>query len=115
MTSTRLPPLSDREQQTYNLLQSALSAAVPLWIENLKLVPWSAIQDRLPAIGQQVAEHGDHILYRSKKKGKTAAAFNALAEGVAALSFCPGGITLFGLHFEAQHPDHAPASPPSPE
>jgi hypothetical protein len=26
-----------------------------------------------------------------------------LAEGVAILSFAPGGVTVFGLHFESRH------------
>ena len=32
---------------------------------------------------------------------ETAAAFNALAEGLACLAFSPGGVTFYGLHFEA--------------
>jgi len=31
----------------------------------------------------------------------TAAAFNALAEGIACAAYQPGGIKCFGLHFEA--------------
>lgn len=100
-----------------DLLQSALQAAVPLWAELLKRQPWAQVQGRAKECGQMIAEHGDHILYRSKKKGETASAFNALAEGIAALSFCPGGVTTFGLHFENQHPDlhAAPTTRPPAE
>jgi hypothetical protein len=34
--------------------------------------------------------------------GESAKAFNALARGIAALSFAPGGVTTFGMHFEAK-------------
>jgi hypothetical protein len=90
------------------LLTITLSAAVPLWIERLKEQPWDAVQARARECAQIVVEKGDIIQFRSKKKGETAAAFNALAEGIAALSFVPGGVKAFGMHFEAQHPDLAP-------
>lgn len=80
-------------------------AAVPLWQEDLKRVPWEDIAAELPEIGQTIASQGDILLYRSKKKGETAKVFNATAKGIAALSFMPGGVTVFGLHFEATHPD----------
>ncbi len=88
-----------------NLLAMSLSAAVPLWALKLRQRPWAEIQARLPKLGQVIAEKGDVILFRSKKKGETAAAFNALAEAIAALSFAPGGVTLFGQHWESQHPE----------
>jgi len=47
-----------------------------------------------------VAGQGDLVLYRSKRPGVTAEAFNRLAEGLACLAFQPGGVTAFGLHFE---------------
>ena len=64
---------------------------------------WSEIQPKLAVCGQMIAEHGDNILFRSVKKGETAAAFNALAEGIAILSFAPGGITFMGDHWENKH------------
>lgn len=48
-----------------------------------------------------IAEHGDNILYRAKRRGDTAAAFNALAEAIAILAFAPGGVTFLGEHYEA--------------
>jgi hypothetical protein len=47
-----------------------------------------------------VAHHGDNILYRSKKKGESAKAFNALAKGLACLAFAPGGVNAFGGHWQ---------------
>jgi hypothetical protein len=90
------------------LLQMSLETAVPLHIESFKETSWDLIEERAKACGQIIAEKGDVILCRSKKKGETAKAFNALAEGIAALAFCPGGITIFDLHFEAEHPETTP-------
>lgn len=93
------------QDQVLGLLRTSLQVAVPMWVENLKLQSWAQIQPRLRHCSQMIAEHGDVILYQSKKKGETARAFNALAEGLAILSFAPGGVTAFGLHFENLHPD----------
>ena len=83
-------------------LVPALQAAVPLWIEKLKGEPFEVISSRALECGQHIAEHGDIILFKSKKKGESAEAFNRLAEGVACLAFMPGGIDIFGLHFEVK-------------
>jgi hypothetical protein len=49
-----------------------------------------------------IAAHGDAIMFR--EKGTTAKAFNALAEAVALLAYCPGGITIFDQHWEVAEP-----------
>lgn len=86
-----------------DLLKAALSVAVPLYIMQWRKAGLSVEQivEVGRGLGQVIAEHGDNILYRSKKLGETASAFNALAKGVAALAFAPGGVSVFGLHFEA--------------
>ena len=86
------------------VLNAALSCAVPLWIMRFKQQPWSYVEQRAHECAQIIAEKGDIIMFRSKVKGETAKAFNALAEGIACLSFAPGGVTTFGLHFEDHHP-----------
>ena len=90
-------------EPNHELLKISLSAAVPLWILKLKRMPWAQVIEQRERSAQMIAEHGDNILYRAKKKGETAAAFNALAEALAMLAFCPGGVTFAGLHFEAIH------------
>lgn len=84
------------------LLKAALSVSVPLWIQELS--PLSH-EERLE-IGLECAcgltQKGDNILYKSQRAGETAHAFNALAKGLACLSFQPGGVKFAGLHFEAQ-------------
>jgi hypothetical protein len=63
------------------LLPIALSAAVPLWIEKLRpLAPEQRVA-RASGLADIIASQGDIILYRSSRKGESANAFNALAEG----------------------------------
>ncbi len=83
-----------------DMLRSVLGCAVPLWAMELKKLPWSEIEKIAHESAQIVAEKGDVLQFRSKKKGETANAFNALAKGLAALSFCPGGVTFLGDHYE---------------
>lgn len=88
-----------REKQA--LLATTLQLAVPLWIERLRERPWEYVQQRAKECSQHIAGHGDNLLFRAKKKGQSAEAFNRLAEGIACLSFCPGGVKIFGQHWEA--------------
>ena len=90
------------------LLIGALSAAVPLRIFELEKLGrslsssqfWEMISRRAGECSAHLAHHGDDLMFKSKVKGKTAEAFNRLAEGLACLSFCPGGVTAFGEHWE---------------
>jgi hypothetical protein len=88
------------------LLELSISAAVPLWIESLKLLPEDELEqllrDRTPELSEIVACRGDELLFRSNRAGGTAEVFNALAEAVALLAFLPGGVTFAGLSFEAR-------------
>jgi hypothetical protein len=96
-----MPPPSAPE----SLLATALSVAVPMWAMELRRRPLDELLAEAPSLAQIVAEKGDLIQFRGKKRGETAAAFNALARGVAILSFVPGGVIIFGMHFENVHPD----------
>lgn len=51
--------------------------------------------------GAVLAEHGDTLLYGSKKRGESAALFNRLAKTIAVLAFVPGGISIMGAHYES--------------
>jgi hypothetical protein len=78
-----------------------LDAAVPMWARELHDRPWSYLQHRATVCGQAVAEHGDVLQFGGGgRKGATAEAFNRLAEGLACLSFAPGGVTFLGRHWE---------------
>jgi len=83
-----------------------LEVAVPLWRERWRGRPPDLIVRRASALSSVVGSQGDAILYKTKKLGRSAEAFNALAEGVALLSMAPGGCDLFGRHWH----DGCPAS-----
>ena len=81
------------------MLPVALAVAVPLWAEQIRREhagDWDYVLGRAKVCSAVIAEHGDDILFRSKLPGRSAEAFNRLAEGVACASFVPGGVTLFG-------------------
>jgi hypothetical protein len=86
------------------LLRIALSCAVPLHAADLVTVPLSDLVAQAPAMGQYLAEHGDRLMFRSKR-GETAEAFATCAKALAILSFFPGGVTFLGDHYEHKHPD----------
>lgn len=86
---------------TAELLKVSLSCAVPLWIERARRYTDAEFKKRVELAGQKVAERGDIIQFRSRRAGQSAEAFNALAEGLALLAFCPGGVYFLGMHFEA--------------
>lgn len=83
-------------------LAIALSAAVPLAVAELVRKGGPSNDDWVMAreAGQQLAEHGDNLLYRGKP-GESARLFNTVAHALAVLAFCPGGVTFCGEHWEA--------------
>lgn len=83
------------------LLLTALAVSVPLWIDRVRTYDESTRANRSNQCVQMICEHGDDIMFKSKKRGESATAFNALAEAIAILSFAPGGVTFHGLHFES--------------
>lgn len=86
-----------------DLLPIALSAAVPLWIEKLRPLEPEQRLARASGLADVIGSKGDIILYRGGKKGESAKAFNALAEGLAIGAFQPGGVTAFGSHWCVNH------------
>lgn len=86
-------------------LALALAAAVPLEIARLRALPDEERAREIKArTGQAVAvllgEHGDDLLFGGRH---CAEAFAALATGLACLAWQPGGVTVFGQHFCADH------------
>jgi len=86
-------------------LALALSAAVQLEIFRLRSLPDEERAREIKAhTGRAVAvllgEHGDDLLFGGKH---CAEAFAALATGLACLAWQPGGVTVFGRHFCADH------------
>jgi hypothetical protein len=105
-------PFTANEARIHDPLVTTLQVAVPLWIERWKHATPQRRADRAVECADMVAAHGDAILYRTKGRPRrlhdetdegepgTAEAFNHLAEGIALGAYVPGGITMFGHHWE---------------
>jgi len=88
---------------TDHLLAIALSAAVPLRIAEYKARGGPGDDDfaRVRASANTIAERADNLMYRGKKPGEAAQLFNTLADALAVLAFCPGGVRFAGARYEA--------------
>ena len=87
-----------------SLLGMFLAASVPLRMVELlrKGGPTDLDIELARGYGEDVAAHGDDLLYGGKKRGEAALLANGLAHAVAVLAFQPGGVRAFGYHFEAK-------------
>ena len=93
-----------RHPQSNTLLPDTLACAIPLWQNDLKKLPWSEVDIQLSGTAKLLGSRGDLLLFGGGKKGEVAALFNKVAKSIAIMSFWPGGITLFGQHWEDTHP-----------
>jgi|GEM_PF-2057796 len=85
-----------------DVLLISLEAAVPLHIMELASVSG---EERLRigrAAVEPITNRGDALLFGGKK-GAAAEVFNALARGLAALAYQPGGVTFAGRHWCTDH------------
>ena len=75
----------------------------------MKQQPWDAVQQRFTEITKTLPDllgsQGDVLLFGGGKKGEAADMFNKMAEGIALMSFLPGGVRVFGVHWDTTHPD----------
>ena len=84
-----------------------LGLTVPMWIELMR--PWQAerrarkAQELVEIIAyeQAIAAICEVEARGTARKGEIARGFNAIAQGLACLAFCPGGIVFAGHHWEA--------------
>lgn len=88
---------------TLKVLQEFLQAAVPLWTMRFKELPWEDLKEVMKEAERVLEESGELAVFVTVKKGETAKIFNAVARAIAALSFVPGGIDIFGRHFETKY------------
>ncbi|MCC6454476.1 MAG: hypothetical protein IT328_05995 [Caldilineaceae bacterium] len=84
-------------------LPVALAMAVPIQINELAARggPSDTEWELARQWADTLAERGDVLLYGGKK-GEAATLFGEFANAVAVLAFAPGGIRIFGQHFDAQ-------------
>lgn len=85
-------------------LSSMMQLAVPLWIERMRAKGGPDDEDRKKAqeTSEILGERGDILLHGGGKPGECADQFNRTAQAVAVLAFVPGGVDIFGSHFEAK-------------
>jgi hypothetical protein len=63
---------------------------------------WDEVTDIASVAAERIGSHGDELQYGGKH---CAEAFDALAAGLAAASFAPGGVDFLGAHWCARHPE----------
>lgn len=85
-------------------LAIALSGAVPLYIIEFQAQGGPSPDDyqRASAFGDTLGEHGDKLLFGGGEPGQSAQLFNGLAHSIATLAFLPGGVSIFGQHWDAE-------------
>lgn len=81
----------------HDLLRTSLQAAVPLWIMEVRPWTWERRLEEAKRCSDVVGAHGDDLLFGGRH---CADAFNALARGAAIMAYAPGGVTVFGDHYE---------------
>lgn len=97
------------------LTRQFLSLAVPMWIDRMRW--WRAERREREAhrVGEEIA--ASHALVADdnpegrvprSERGTVAAGFNVIAQGLALLAFCPGGVVFAGEHWQAE-PGSLPA------
>ena len=90
------PPTGDAA-----LLLAALEVAVMMATDRLARLAWSHVAAIAHDAADEVASTSD-LEFGGKR---CAIAFAAVARGLAALSFCPGGVVFLGQHWCAAHPE----------
>lgn len=94
---------SERQNAQRDLLRTALSAAVPLRMLELKDVPVECLLARAPKLADVVASQGDALQFGGGRRGTAAKAFNALADGLAILALtCDGGVDWLDMHWDRE-------------
>jgi hypothetical protein len=106
--------LTAGEAGRHDALVPLLELAVPLWISHWRGSTPFTRTSRAAYCGEVVGEHGDVLMFRSRPVPArtleggiemeaipgTGEVFDRLAEGIALAAYQPGGIDLFGHHWE---------------
>jgi acetolactate synthase small subunit len=89
-------------QDVYKHLSLALSAAIP--IRMLRLIKRSGPEDedfeRVHMYVQDFVERGTDLFFSGSSEGVKADRFEQVVDAIAVLAFCPGGLTIFGEHYQ---------------
>lgn len=92
-----------------DLVTSAcLGVAVPMWIDRMRHWLPREREQRAQALVEIIAHHQaiaaicDTEARGTARRGDLAVAFSAIAEGLACLAHCPGGVVFAGNHWEVR-------------
>jgi hypothetical protein len=91
-------------------LTDALDAAVPLHIDEMRTWKPRHRADEAHCLAQVITEKGDVLQYGGQR-GEAARTFTALARGLAAAAYQPGGVTFAGRHWCVEAHIACPARP----
>jgi hypothetical protein len=86
----------------YEMMRMAVT--LQIWMLQERGGPSAEDMKKAQETSDKLGEHGDILIYGGGKKGECADLFNRTAHAVAVLSFVPGGVEIFGAHFEATIP-----------
>lgn len=84
------------------LLVGLLTTAVFVAQHDLSRVAWIDVERVARDAATEIGSHADDLQFGGKRCAST---FAALARGLAAISFAPGGVSFLGAHWCAQHPE----------
>jgi hypothetical protein len=95
--------MQEWEERTRSRIRAHLERCVPPLIRRFKRAGGPRDEDytRVRSYARYLGEHGDDILFPGARKGNDTEAMDKLVEGVAVLAFCPGGVRIFGLEYDA--------------
>ncbi|SRR5579884_2722335 len=101
--------MNEAQERTRRRLRTRLQRDVPPTIRAYKRQggPSSEDYERIRGYATDIGAFGDVILYPDGK-GSEEPHLEKLVDGVAVLSFCPGGVHLYGLDFEAAKMEENP-------
>jgi hypothetical protein len=85
-----------------DLLMMSLAPAVLIATDHLSQMAYADVLEIARRSADVVAEHGDDLQFGGRHCQE---AFAALAQGIAACSFAPGGVTFRGERWQASHPE----------
>ena len=95
--------MQEWEERTRSRIRAHLERRVPPLIRHYKRAGGPRAEDyaRASSSALSLGEHGDDILFPNAKKDTDTEIMDKLVEAVAVLAFCPGGIRIFGLEYDA--------------
>lgn len=99
-------PLAARRDSRLDVLDVHLEAMVPLRILELRQAGEPERMRLAHEAADQIASHGDDILFRAARRGATASAVSWLVTGLAVGAFQPGGVRFRNLAWCESHLGH---------